>query len=187
MSVTASNLTQGPGTLYTGAFAAVEPIDTAVNTAPLGTNWTDMGATDGGVKFSIDQKYSVLVCDQLIDEVGRRLTSRTISFDTNLAEPTLVNLAQAINGGTTATGTGFNSLDPITTSSATQPNYFAVIMDGWAPGNAFRRRIIGRRMLNTSKVDSAYTKDKQTFIPVTLNAHYVSASTPPFHIVDQTV
>jgi hypothetical protein len=34
-----------------------------------------MGATDGGLKFSIDQKFATLDCDQLIDDVGSRLTS----------------------------------------------------------------------------------------------------------------
>ena len=65
-----------------------------------------MGATDGGLKFSIDQKFSVLNCDQLVDDVGSRLTSRAVMFDTNLAEPTLGNLKTAINGGTSASGAG---------------------------------------------------------------------------------
>lgn len=186
MSVTANNMTQGPGTLYTGALGATEPSDTAVNTTPAASAWTDMGGTDGGVKFSVDQKYAVLACDQIVDEVGRRLTGRVTSFDTSLAEPTLVNLQQAINGGTMASGAGFATLDPVNATSATQPLYFAAILDGWAPGGAFRRRIIGRRCLNTSKVDSMYTKDKQTYIPVVLNLHYVSSSIPTFHIQDQT-
>jgi uncharacterized NAD(P)/FAD-binding protein YdhS len=58
-------------------------------------------------------------------------------------------------------------------------------MDGYAP-NQFRRRIIGRRMLNTDSVELAYTKDKQTLLPLKLAGHYVSSSIAPFHLVDQT-
>lgn len=186
MTVTASNLTMGPGTLYTGLFGATEPLDASVNSAPAASAWTDVGGTDGGVKLSVDQKFATLQCDQLVDVVGRRLTSREIMLDTNLAEPTLANLQQAINGGTSATGANFSSLDPLNVTSATQPNYFAAIMDGYAPGNAFRRRVIARKVLNISKVESQYSKDKQTFIPVQFGAHYVSPSITPFHVVDQT-
>lgn len=185
MSVTITNLIQGPGTLFTGAFGAAEPADSAVNAVPAASAWTDLGATDGGVKLSVDQTYSELSVDQLVDAPGRRLTKREFMLDTNLAEPTLTNLSTALNGGTSASGTGWVSFEPNTATSATQPNYIAVIMDGYAP-NSFRRRVIGRRMLNTSKVESAYTKDKQTFIPVSFAGHYVSNSITPFHIVDQT-
>jgi hypothetical protein len=33
--------------------------------------------------------------------------------------------------------------------------------------------------------EHTYSKDKQLFVPVTFTAHYVSASTLPFKIVDQ--
>lgn len=179
----------GAGTLYYGTFGATEPTDSAVNATPSASAWTDMGGTDGGIKFSIDQKFSTLNCDQLIDDVGSRLTSRSVMFDTNLAEPTLANLAISVNGGTAATGSGYASLDALNTSTASQVPYFAAIMDGVAPGPAnsnFRRRVILRKVVNTSKVESAYAKDKQTFIPVTFKSHYVSASITPFRWVDQT-
>jgi hypothetical protein len=187
MTVTATNLTMGPGTLYIGVFGvSAEPADSAVNSAPAASAWTDVGGTDGGIKLVVDQKYSELTCDQIVDTVGRRLTARDFSFMTNLAEPTLVNFQMAINGGTASTGAGYSALDPLNASSATQPNYFPAILDGFAPGNAFRRRVIGRKLLNTAKVESAFAKDKQTFIPVEFHGHYVSAGTTPFHIVDQT-
>lgn len=188
MAVTATNLTLGPGTLYTGAFGATEPADTAVNATPATSAWTDVGATDGGVKLSVDQKYTELSCDQIVDSVGRRLTQREITLDTNLAEVTLANLSTAMNGGTSATGSGFASLDPLNVTSATQPTYIALIMDGYAPGTTatWRRRVIARKCLNTSSLQLSYAKDKQTFIPVTFNAHYVSSSITPIHVVDQT-
>jgi hypothetical protein len=187
MTVTATNLTMGPGTLYVGVYGvSAEPADSAVNSAPAASAWTDAGGTDGGIKLMVDQKYAELTCDQIVDVVGRRLTSRDFSLETSLAEPTLANLQMAINGGTSSTGAGYSALDPLNATSATQPNYFPAIMDGFAPGNAFRRRVIVRKGLNTAKVESAYSKDKQTFIPVEIHAHYVSSGTTPFHVVDQT-
>lgn len=141
------------------------------------------------MKFSIDQKFSTLNCDQLIDDVGSRLVGRAVMFDTNLAEPTLANLTLAINGGTAATGANFASLDALNTVAAQQPTYVAVIMDGFAPAPAnasYKRRVVLRKVINTSKVESAYAKDKQTFIPVTFKSHYVSPSITPFRWVDQT-
>lgn len=185
MSVTTTNLIQGPGTLYSGLFGATEPADTTVNAIPPASSWTDMGGTQDGVKLSVDQSYSELEVDQITLRVGSRLTKADFTIETSLAEATLENLSTTLNGGTSASGAGFKSFDPNVSSSATQPTYFAVIMDGYAP-NQFRRRIIGRRMLNTDSVELAYTKDKQTLIPLKLAGHYVSASVAPFHLVDQT-
>jgi hypothetical protein len=185
MSVTATNLILGPGTLYSGAFGAVEPADASVNTTPAASAWTDMGATDGGVKLTIDQKFTELTVDQVVDSLGRRLTQREIMVDTNLAEPTLANLSVAMNGGTQATGSGYATLDPLNVTSATQPTYVAVLLDGYAPAG-FRRRVIIRKALNTSSVQTSYAKDKETYFPVTFAGHYVSSSITPFHVVDQT-
>lgn len=185
MSVTTTNLIQGPATLYSGAFSATEPADTAINTTPAASSWSDLGGTQDGVKLSVDQTYSELEVDQITLRVGSRLTKQDFTIETSLAEATLENLSLVLNGGTAASGAGFKSFDPNVTSSATQPNYFALILDGYAP-NQFRRRVIGRRMLNTDSVELAYTKDKQTLIPAKFAGHYVSNSITPFHIVDQT-
>ena len=185
MSITATNLILGPGTLYTGAFGATEPADAAVNATPAASAWTDCGATDGGVTLTIDQKFTELTVDQVVDSLGRRLTQREIMIDTNLAEPTMANLSLAMNGSTQATGAGFASLDPLNVTSATQPTYTATILDGYAPAG-FRRRVIVRKVLNVSSIKASYAKDKETYIPVSFAGHYVSSSITPFHVVDQT-
>lgn len=189
MGVTATNLLLGAGTLYSGTFGATEPADTAVNVSPPASSWTDCGATDGGVKFSVDQKFATMSCDQLVDDVGSRLTSRAVMFSTNLAEATLANLKLAVNGGTSASGSGFASLDALNTTLASQVPYFAAILDGFAPAPAnsnYTRRVFLRKVVNTSKVESGYEKDKMTYIPVEFKSHYVSPSITPFRWVDQT-
>lgn len=185
MSVTTTNLIQGPGTLYKGAYGATEPLDTAVNAAPAASAWTDLGGTQDGVKLSVDQTYSELEVDQITLRVGSRLTKQDFTIETSLAEATLENLSLSLNGGTSASGAGYKSFEPNVTSSATQPNYFALILDGYAPSQ-FTRRIIGRRMLNIDSTELAYTKDKQTLIPAKFAGHYVSSVIAPFHITDQT-
>lgn len=186
VTVTTPNLVMGPGYLYAGAFGAAEPADSAVNAAPAASAWTGMGGTDSGVKLSVAQKYTELSVDQVVDSVGRRLTSREITVSTNLAEPTLANFSAAMNGGTSASGTGWASYEPNFATSATQPNYTSVICDGYAPGGNFNKRAILRKVLSTDKIDTSFMKDKQTFVPITFTAHYVSSGIAPFHIVDQT-
>jgi hypothetical protein len=179
-------LVQGPGKLYTGAFGATEPADSAVNTAPAASAWTDAGGTMGGLTVEVNQTYSELDVDQIVDSVGRRLTKREMTVTTSLAEPTLANLVLILNGGTQASGAGYASYDPLITNSATQPNYIALIVDGLAPGGAFNRRAVVRKCLSTAKTDFLYAKDKQNVLAVTWNAHYVSSSITPYRWIDQT-
>ncbi|MGH8571195.1 MAG: hypothetical protein ACREX8_01290, partial [Gammaproteobacteria bacterium] len=126
MAVTATNLILGPGSLYTGVFGVAEPADTAV-ASPPGAGWTDVGGTSDGVTLTVNQEFTELAVDQIVDVPGRRLTKRDMTIGTNLAEPTLDNLVVAMNGGTTATGAGFKSLEPAFATSATQPTYKAVL------------------------------------------------------------
>jgi hypothetical protein len=191
VAVTAINLVAGPATVYTGAFGATEPAASAVSSAPASAAWTDMGGTDGGVKLNIDLDYFTLEVDQITDRVGSRLQKREVTVETNLAEVTLANLKTAVNGGTITATAAYQTFDPLNDSSATQPNYTAMIIDGFAPlgtGGASataRRRFIVRKVLNTDAVGMEYKKDGQTFIPVKFTAHYVSSTTAPFAVHDQ--
>ncbi len=190
MSITVTNLLQGPGTLYQGAFGATEPADTAVNTTPASSAWTDLGGTTDGATIAMNQTWSELNVDQLIETVGRRLTNRETVLKTNLAEATLENLAYAINNTAPSSGAGYKALDLDNTDAATQPTYRAYILDGYAPGSTgatqFRRRAILRRALSTASVELAYKKDAMTVIPVEFHTHFVSSSITSMHIVDQT-
>lgn len=187
MAVTATNIVQGPATMYTGAFGAIEPLDTAVNSVPASSAWTDVGGTNDGVKMSIDQTYVELEVDQIVDRVGSRLTKRDFTISTTLAEPTLTNLSLVLNGGTAASGSGYSSFEPSFASSATQPTYKALLFDGWAPGNGeFTRRAIVRKVLSVKATELAYTKDKMTVFAAEFAGHYVSASIAPLHVVDET-
>lgn len=185
MAVVATNLIMGPADLYIGNFGAIEPLDTAVNTTPAASAWTDLGGTQDGVKMTVDQTYTALEVDQIVDEAGARLTKRLFTIETNLAEATLKNLRYLLNDGTAASGAGFESYEPVYASSATQPTYRAVILDGYAP-NQLRRRFIIRKCLSNDKVETTYKKDGQTLFSVKWQGFYVSPSIAPFKTLDAT-
>jgi hypothetical protein len=185
MAVDVTNLIAGPGTLYTGAFGATEPADSAVNTSPPGSAWTDVGATQDGLTLNIVQEFFELEVDQIVDIPGRRLTKRDLQLQTNMAEPTLANLALALNGGTVAASSGYSTYEPSDDTSATQPTYKALLFDGFAP-DGLRRRVVARKALSVEGVETSYQKDEQTLFPVTFSCHYVSPSIKPFRVIDQT-
>lgn len=184
MSVDITNLTMGPGTIYTAVYAAAEPSDAQINTTPAASAWTDVGGTTDGSTLTVNQEYTELAVDQIVDIPGRRLTKRDMQLATNLAEPTLTNLILVLNGGTVVTtGSSHAVYEPADDTSATQPTYIALILDGYTTSSR-RRRVVGRRALSIESVGTAYKKDEQTVFPVTWSMHYVSSSTKPFKVVD---
>lgn len=182
MSVTVTDLTQGPATLYRGNFGAAEPLETAVNDTPAASAWSDVGGTTDGAKLSIKTEFSMLEVDQLIDVPGSRAKLREITVETNMAEPSLENLSYALNGGTISTGSGWKAFEPVDSDAATQPNYSALLIHGWF-GTA-RRMVILRKVLSVEGTETEYKKDGQTVFKVKIQAFYVSASIRPFRIID---
>lgn len=185
MAIDTTNLTAGPGTLWTAAFGATEPADSTINAAYSGSAFTDVGATQDGVTLNVEREFFELEVDQVIDVPGRRLTKRDLQIVTNLAEPTLANLAIALNGGTVTASASYSTYDPADDNAATQPTYRAVMFEGWAP-RGFRRRVIARKCLSIEQVGTAYKKDGQTLFPTSFACHYVSPSIKPFRVIDQT-
>lgn len=184
MAVTVTNLIQGPGTLYYAEFPAEEPDEGDVNTTPPTSTWTDVGGTQDGVTLTVEREFAELEVDQIVDVPERRITKRDLQVATNLAEGTLENFKLVQNGGAITSGAGYRAYDPADDVSSTQPTYSALMFDGFGP-NALRRRFIVRKALSIESPEMAYKKDEQTLIPVTFGAHYVSASTKPFRVIDQ--
>jgi hypothetical protein len=183
----------GAGQLYSGAFGATEPLDTAVNSVPQASAWSNMGFTNDGVTITVNQDFAEMTVDQVADIIGRKMTQRSVVVQSNLAEATLENLTIGLNSGTIATGAGpaaFKSYTPIFNGTELQPVYFAAIFDGYAPSSAAgvskRRRFILRKTINTDNVEIAYKKGDMTLVPVNFGCHYVDTVTAPFKIVDET-
>ena len=183
MTIDITNLTMGPGTIYYGTFGAVEPLSSQINTTPAASAWTDVGGTTDGSTVNVNQEYTELAVDQVVDIPGRRLTKRDTQLTTNMAEPTLENLIIALNGGTVTSDATTDTYEPDNDDSATQPDYIALLMDGFTTASR-RRRWFGRRALSVESVGIPYKKDEQTVFPVTWSMHYVSSVLSPFKIQD---
>lgn len=186
--MTTTNLIQGAGTLWSAAFGATEPAATAFATDPAAP-FVDCGGTQDGVTLTVKQEYAELSVDQTVDTPERRLTKREFIVATNLAEPTIANITLSLNGNVTSasSGTGATANTEITAAAYTdgRPTYAALIFDGYGP-NGKRRRFTGRKMLQTGDTGLAYTKDKQTLLPVSFVGHYVSSSIRPFKFTEDT-
>ena len=108
------------------------PSPRAASAAARGASWIDVGGTDGGVTFGVNNTYTNLVVDQLIMPVGARLTDMAMSITTKMSEITLANLNTTLNNiCSTGGGSGYNTMDIQVGTSATQPSYLAMIIDGW--------------------------------------------------------
>lgn len=189
MAVSVTNLTMGPGTIYKGSFGATEPdnedVVNMIEDTAVSADWTDLGGTNGGVTLELELDYAELEVDQIVDIVGRRLTKREMKLNTSLAETTLENFQLANNGGTITSGTGWKTFDPKMDTSASTPEYCALIFDGVNGDSSLRRRVIARRVLSVAGIGQEYSKDSQTLFPVEFSCHYVSSSIPPFKYVDE--
>ena len=188
MGVTATNLMQGPVTIYAGIFGVTEPAKTvaALNSAP-GVGWTDVGGTLDGLTWNMNREVSKLSVDQITYRVGSRVTEADDTFETKLAEPTLENLKLALNGGTITVGAttelGLKYFEPDVTNAATQMVYGALCLDGWAP-NGKRRRVIVRKVCSSDNVSFNASRTDQSTFGLTFAAHWVSDSIKPFWVVD---
>jgi len=172
--------------VYYGAYGATEPTDSNVTASPSAGIWTDLGGTSEGLTLTINREFSEMSVDQVLYVIESRPTKIDPQVKTSLAEATLANLSKAMNGGTVVTSSGYSTYDPDVTENNFQPTYYALLLDGWAPGSAKRRRVIVRKALSIESIETAWKKDGMTLIPATWRAHYIDSSTKPFHIVDAT-
>lgn len=194
MAITPYNLVQGPATLYWGTFGTTEPaVSNAALIAAPGIGWTDVGGIADGTSVIMEEDltYTDQGVDQLPLAVGARLTKIALTVSAELAEATLQNYQMARNQLATITvGTGITTLDPLSASSATQPTYTALLIDGWAPtlssGLPAKRRVIIRKCLSSSKLRQEYQKTKMNIYDTAWNGYWVSASISPYDIYDQT-
>ncbi|WP_456298575.1 phage tail tube protein [Kitasatospora mediocidica] len=195
LAVNAGNLVLGPARMYIAPFGSTEPTDASVTpngtVTPPSSPWTDVGGTDGGVMWEADNTYTALTVDQVIMDVGARLTEMKFTVTVKLSEMTLANLQASLNNiGTTSSGSGYSTLDINVGTSASQPSYAALIIDGWAPmlstGQPALRRVIVRKVLSQVKAQLSFDKKTQQSLDCTFQAYFVSSSIVPVHIVDQT-
>lgn len=193
MTVNPLNLVQGPANLYVAPFGSAEPADSTATVAggPPGGVWIDAGGTITAVAIEEDAKYAAMRVTQIPMDLGARITDYVVTVTTQLGEISVANLTTALNQlVTVTTNTGYTTIDRQVGSSATQPKYAALIVDGWGPtladGSAARWRHIIRKVLSQPKIQRTYDPAKPNVFDVTFTAYWVSDSITPVHEILQT-
>lgn len=191
MAITPFNIIQGPALMFVAPFGTslTSYLTTDPATLPVASPFVNIGGTTGGITAEVDETLTDIKIDQLLDSVGARATARTIQVTTTFMETDLPKLSLALNTATTnPTGTNYTGLDLTTTTSATQPNYASIIIDGWAPtlsgGTAATRRFIIQKALSQPKISQKFEMANQATVAVTFTAYYVSSAVSPFSIRD---
>lgn len=193
MTITPFAVTQGPADMYWAVFGTADPVDTLATVAagPPPVPWVGIGGTETGIMCEIDVTVTDIKVDQVIDPIGGRVTDRSITVKTQMKETTLSNLSLVLNQATTITvGAGWTAMELQNTSAATQPQYAALVFDGWAPtlstSQPARRRFVVRKVLSKPKAQLNYEKAKSAIYDVTFQAYWVSTTITPFRVTDQT-
>lgn len=192
MTSTPGNIVNGAGKLYVAAFGAVEPADSSMSpyTVPDSSVWRDVGATTGGIVWEDDLPITDLSVDQFLGPVAGAYVAGTAlsTITVTMAESTLDNYAAGLNSLVTRnSGTGWASAEAAVSSLPPVPTYAAIMVDGWAPGGAFRRRMIGRKVLSKAKIQNLAAQDgKINGVAVTWTLYEVSETTPRWKRIDQT-
>lgn len=195
MAVNPQNLVQGPAIFRWALFGATEPAHTAVASDPDPEVWTDFGGTADGndIVLEDDLTYTDQMVDQIVLPVGTRLTKEMIQVSATLEEATVENMQTVRNQlGAITTGSGFKAYAPgvAAGTSATQPQYAALMIDGWAPelsgGGAARRRLIIRKCVSASKLANSFQKTKTSQFVTTWTGYWVSETIEPYDICDET-
>lgn len=104
-------------------------------------------------------------------------------------QPAVVVTPTGLTGGTVTVATTTDGAPGPTLSINGQltnstPNYASVLLRGRKPGGGMRHAIV-RRALSTAKVDLAWQKGTQKFIPVTFQGYWVSQSIDAIFIDDR--
>jgi hypothetical protein len=194
MAVTPFNIVQGPAVITAASYGTSIPTDASMLTSPA-ASFTDLGGTTGGITLEIDETIGDIKVDQIMDPVGGRITARTIQVTTTLMENTLSNFLLALNNaatvstGTATGGQNYSKLVPTTTTSAVQPLFTSLIIDGWGPtlatGQPAVQRMVLPKVLSQPKISQKFDMANQANVAVTFTAYYISPSIPPFYILVQ--
>ena len=108
-----------PGILLWAPVLTALPANTVVGSVFTDTfasgGWVQWGATEAGSTWSYETNVEALVVAEFLDPISYRATGRTGSFEFNLANFTLSNLAKALNGSapTVVSGSGTTQLNRV--------------------------------------------------------------------------
>jgi hypothetical protein len=184
--VDTANVMVGPGKMRWAPVGTDDTLIVASSVPTWGVAWTEVGATDGGVKLSIAKNYANHDADQVPDWIASTITSRHTTLQTDLIESgNLTKLALVNNGGISASvNASWDKYEPTTDLIATQETYIMIAVEGKTlAGKSWIA--VCRRTLNVDSVQFDFKKDGKTMYSLSFAGHYVDDTHPPFVVYKQ--
>lgn len=159
-----NNVNVGVASSYVAPFSLTTPPVLPPDTQALGTvwpaPWTPLGASDGGLDFTVTRKTIDIMIEEQLTQVDSVTDSMTFDMDITLAEETLQMMKLAYGGGiiaTTAPSTGIPGTRTLQISSD---------MDSFAFGFEVKnelglwRRILVPKVKSIANVKTTFVRAK---------------------------
>jgi len=125
MSKSAAAVKIGPASLYVAATGTSYP---AVTAAPSG-DWTDLGYSEEGFVFEIENTVEELRVAQSVDPIDVKVSDRSVRITGELSQSTLANLNYAIGGaGATASASDVSTYTPTANNATDHLTKFAILL-----------------------------------------------------------
>ncbi len=176
---TPSNVMVGAAYMYLAPANTAMPAQSVAFGGTWPSGWVYVGATEAGVKFSVDRKTQDIMIEEQSTPVLVTTDTMTASVEASLAEDTVANMQWAYGGGTLTT----------VAATTTNPGYTTLALSdtleqvavGFEGLNTFglARRLYIPVAISAAKVDTEYRRAKAARLyPIT-----ITAICPPADIV----
>jgi hypothetical protein len=136
------NVRVDPGWLYVAPLASLEPTSFE---GDWDEAWTQIGYTDQGPEFVMEQTFERLRVAEEIDPISTFQTERNTMVNFAMAEVTATNLQRALNGGTITTPAGIVQFEPPPAGDVTY------LMLGWDSTDGLERWVF-RKAVSTGNI-----------------------------------
>jgi len=125
MSKSAAAVKIGPASLYVAASGTAFP---AVTAAPS-SDWTDLGYSEEGFIFEIENTVEELRVAQSVDPIDVKVSDRSVRITGELSQSSLANLNYVIGGaGSTASASDVSTYTPTANNATDHLTKFAFLL-----------------------------------------------------------
>jgi hypothetical protein len=164
MAKSISEVMLGTGELYVATEGTAFPTDPT--TAPSGSDWTDIGYSESGWTLDYDKTFEDVMVAEEIDPIFTIKTAQEVRISGELAQVSLVNLKEAMGGGTITTSNpsaGFTELNPPTTDSFLEKSLLLRVdaPDSTLGGTLKKRDVLVPRAVNVGAFSMTHAKAPQ--------------------------
>lgn len=149
-----ANVRVGPGRLLIAPIGSTEPTDLA---SPWDHDWVDLGYTEEGPEFALDQTFENVMVAEELDPVAVFQTARSMRVNVAAAELTARNLQIALNGGEINVGGTVTTFEPPAVGDYTH------VMVGWEASDGLERWVFRKALsVDTVTIPRRRAPDKAT-------------------------